>query len=158
MRRTILSLVLGVIATCLFVAGLAWMISLPVRGWSDDPEIRKGQALFVITVVAVVLGGYILDRSLNGSLGSTTPRTLNNDPSAAADVRDHPLRDRFANFRKHAVQRSAFALRENAGAWPQAEIPLRPLHVARDERGDREAAGLSPADRLGRGPRPAPAP
>src|SRR5947209_2244677 len=65
MKRTICSLMLGVILTGLFVSGLAWMTTLRERRWSDDPRNRRRQVIFVMATVSVVLVGYEINRILN---------------------------------------------------------------------------------------------
>jgi hypothetical protein len=57
MRRTALSLAIGIISTGLFVSGLAWIISLRERGWSNHPKTFERQTTFVVMLVAIVIGG-----------------------------------------------------------------------------------------------------
>jgi hypothetical protein len=64
-RRTFLSLAIGIIVTGLFVAGLVWMTSLRERGWSNDPKTFDRQTTFFITLVAIVISAAVLNRELN---------------------------------------------------------------------------------------------
>lgn len=65
MRRTIICGLLAVVLVFLFITGLEFMTTLRERGWSDDPETWKRQALFVIAVGSTLLLGYELNRLLN---------------------------------------------------------------------------------------------
>jgi multidrug resistance efflux pump len=72
MKRTLGSIVLGVILTGMFVSGLAWMTRIRERQWSDDPEIRRKQ----VVLVAAVVGGILLVSGINFILNDPTLRAL----------------------------------------------------------------------------------
>src|ERR1700679_1911113 len=64
-KRTGVSLAIGIIVTSMFVSGLAWMTSLQERGWSNDPKTFDRQVTFVVTLVAIVISAAVLNRALN---------------------------------------------------------------------------------------------
>ncbi len=95
MRRTIVILVLGVVATGFFLFGLAWMTTLRQRGWSNDQPTFRRQATFFVAVVSSVIAVSVVNRLLNRPR-SFRPDLPNGhyDPTLASPS-DHPLRDRF---------------------------------------------------------------
>jgi hypothetical protein len=95
MRRTVLSLILGVIVAGLFLSGLVWMTSLQERGWSRDPETFSRQVTFVVTILAVVITASVLNQTLNRPRSAVATSAASNHDSAGPEVADHPVRDRL---------------------------------------------------------------
>jgi hypothetical protein len=95
MRRTIVTLVLGVCVTGLFLFGLAWMTTLKERAWSNNQPAFHRQGIFFVAVVSIVIGVIVLNRVLN------RPRSLGRNAlegrhsPTLAERSDHPLRDRL---------------------------------------------------------------
>jgi FtsH-binding integral membrane protein len=94
-RRTFLSLAIGIIVTGLFVAGLVWMTSLRERGWSNDPKTFDRQMTFVVTLVAIVISAVVLNRALNRPRNRALASTTSDRSSIQSNVAEHPLHDRL---------------------------------------------------------------
>jgi hypothetical protein len=64
-RQMVLCTVCGILITGVFVSGLVWMTSLRERGWSKDPQTFGGQVTFIVTLVAIMVGAFAVNKSLN---------------------------------------------------------------------------------------------
>jgi hypothetical protein len=95
MRRSVFSLVLGVVVAGLFLSGLVWMTSLRERQWSKDRETFDRQVTFVATILAIVLGASVLNHNFNRRRSNPVTSTASNLYSPRAEIPDHPLRGRL---------------------------------------------------------------
>jgi hypothetical protein len=93
MRRTVFSLVLGVIVTGQFLSGLLWMTSLQERGWSKDSKVFGRQAAFVGTLLSTLIGASVWNHVLNRRRYSGASSTTGNPNLPHRQVSDHPLHD-----------------------------------------------------------------